>query len=89
MYENYGDWKTSIPGYVVSVESPAIANKGSLEHKLSAHLQIIASMYSGFSVDKIQRVVNYSNNHEKLLSDKTVNACIKWIERINSSLVNK
>ena len=89
MYENYGDWKTSIPGYVVSVESPAIANKGSLEHKLSAHLQIIASMYSGFSVDKIQRVVNYSNNHEKLLSDKMVNACIKWIERINSSLVNK
>jgi hypothetical protein len=89
MCENYGDWRTSIPGYVVSVESPAIAYKGSLEHKVSAHLEIIASMHKGFSIDKIQRIVNYSNNHEKLLSDKTLNACMRWIDRVNSFSMDK
>jgi len=60
--ENYGDWKTPIPGYVVSVESPAICNKGGLPHKVSAHLEIIKALTDKKSYEKVRRILNYDRN---------------------------
>jgi hypothetical protein len=79
MEENYGNWLESIPGYVVTVESPAIVNKGGIEHKISAHVEIIKSMTSKPSNEKIQRIINYSNSEYQLISEAVMKSCVDWL----------
>jgi hypothetical protein len=42
--ENFGDWRTSDPGYISHLESPSMVGKGSLIHRLIGRLFLIQAL---------------------------------------------
>lgn len=80
LQENYGDWETPLPGYVVSVESPGICDKGGLPHRVSAHLELLKAMTTKKSHDKVRRILNYCNTSGyALISDELHNTLNEWL----------
>lgn len=78
--ENYGDWETPLPGYVVSVESPGICDKGGLPHRVSAHLELLKAMTTKKSHEKVRRILNYCNTSgHALISDELHQTLNEWL----------
>jgi hypothetical protein len=79
--ENYGEWKKPEPVYVVTVESPAIIDKGSVKHQLVAHLELLKTINGGLKPQRAQRIIEASEKFEtQLISNKIIEASRKWIE---------
>ena len=79
--ENYGEWEKPEPVYVVTVESPAIIDKGSVKHQLVAHLELLKTINGGLKPQRAQRIIEASEKFEtQLISNKIIEASRKWIE---------
>lgn len=59
--ENYGDWRTPQSSYVVTVESPALVNKGSEKHQFMVLIELMRSVQTFKSVKRVQRILNCCN----------------------------
>lgn len=59
--ENYGDWRTPQKSYVVTVESPALVNKGSEKHQFMVLIELMRSVQTFKSVLRAQRVLDCCN----------------------------
>ncbi len=55
--ENYGDWRTPQSSYVVTVESPALVNKGSDKHQFMVLIELMRSVQTFRSVKRVQRIL--------------------------------
>lgn len=78
--ENYGEWKKPEPVYVVTVESPALTEKGSIKHQLIAHLELLKTINGGLNPQRAQRIIEASQNLEGgLISNKIIEASSMWI----------
>jgi hypothetical protein len=55
--ENYGDWKTPITSYVVTVESPAIIENKAV-NKIIGHLETIKTINKNLNPERIRRILN-------------------------------
>lgn len=56
--ENYGDWRTPQSSYVVTVESPALVDKGSEKHQFMVLIELLRSVQTQRSVKRVQRIVD-------------------------------
>jgi hypothetical protein len=55
--ENYGDWRTPQSSYVVTVESPALMDKGSDKHMFILLIELMRSVKTFHSVKRVQRIL--------------------------------
>ncbi len=55
--ENYGDWRTPQSSYVVTVESPALVEKGSEKHQFMVLIELMRSVQAFKSVKRVQRIL--------------------------------
>lgn len=55
--ENYGDWRTPQSSYVVTIESPALVNKGSDKHQFMVLIELMRSVQTFKSVKRVQRIL--------------------------------
>ena len=55
--ENYGDWRTPQKSYVVTVESPALVDKGSAKHQFMVLIELMRSVQTFKSVKRVQRIL--------------------------------
>jgi hypothetical protein len=55
--ENYGDWRTPQSSYVVTVESPALVDKGSDKHRFMVLIELMRSVQTFKSVKRAQRIL--------------------------------
>jgi hypothetical protein len=85
--ENYGDWQTPLPGYVVTVESPAICDIGGLPQQVSAHLAVLKEMAKkNRPHEKIRRILDYcSTSGVNLLAPNVRYALKRWLVRETKS----
>jgi hypothetical protein len=61
--ENYGDWKTPVTSYVVTVESPALCPF--VEGKnLLAYLEILKTINKRLNPDRVKRIINHLKNQK-------------------------
>lgn len=80
LFENYGDWRTPQSSYVVTVESPALVNKGSLKHKFIALIEIVRSIKQYNSARRAQRVSDYCDQIDMpILSDEMMGRLNEWM----------
>jgi len=80
--ENYGDWRTPQSSYVVTVESPALVDPGSLKHQFIAIVELMRSVNKYQSVDRVQRILNFCEQRGMaLLSDETLGHLHDWMAR--------
>lgn len=56
--ENYGDWRTPVPSYVVTVESPALCEKCSDVQLLIANLETLKIMVKNGKPERLDRIAN-------------------------------
>lgn len=55
--ENYGDWRTPQSSYVVTVESPALVDKGSEKHQFMVLIELMRSVQTFKSVRRVERIL--------------------------------
>lgn len=55
--ENYGDWRTPQSSYVVTVESPALVDKGSEKHQFMVLIELMRSVQTFKSVRRVKRIL--------------------------------
>lgn len=55
--ENYGDWRTPQSSYVVTVESPALMDKGSDKHLFILLIELMRSVQTFHSAKRLQRIL--------------------------------
>ncbi len=55
--ENYGDWRTPQSSYVVTVESPALVDKGSEKHQFMVLIELMRSVQTFKSVKRAKRIL--------------------------------
>jgi hypothetical protein len=55
--ENYGDWRTPQSSYVVTVESPALMDKGSGKHLFILLIELMRSVQTFHSAKRLQRIL--------------------------------
>ena len=80
LFENYGDWRTPQSSYVVTVESPALMDKGSLKHQFIALMEIMRSITKHNSAKRTQRVLDYCAQIDMpLLSDEVMERLNEWL----------
>ncbi len=83
--ENYGDWRTPQSSYVVTVESPAIVDKGSLKHQFIGIMELLRSINKFKSTKRIQRILTYWDGlGGDLVSVETRNRLNDWMSVQNS-----
>lgn len=56
--ENYGDWRTPQSSYVVTIESPALVDKGSEKHQFMVLIELLRSVQTQKSVKRVQRILD-------------------------------
>lgn len=80
--ENYGDWKTPEKNYVVTVESPAIMDKGGQVHKLTAQLELIKTISQRMPAVRAERILKYFQAQNiDVVSAPARQALEAWIEK--------
>jgi hypothetical protein len=80
LFENYGDWRTPQSSYVVTVESPALVDKGSHKHQFIALIEIMRSIKQYDSAQRTQRVLNYCAQIDMpILSDEVMGRLNEWM----------
>jgi hypothetical protein len=80
LFENYGDWRTPQSSYVVTVESPALVDKGSHKHQFIALIEIMRSIKQYDSAQRTQRVLNYCAQIDMpILSDEVMGRLNEWL----------
>lgn len=78
LQENYGDWETPIPGYVVPIESPAIV-KSPEAYKLTTYIEIFKNIIEAKNHKKVIRIIDYINaNNIEYISIKLKDRIVKW-----------
>ncbi len=83
--ENYGDWRTPQSSYVVTVESPALLNKGSCKHQFIALMELLRSMNKFKSAKRMKRILNYWDGlGTDLISVETRSRLNDWMSIQNS-----
>lgn len=60
--ENYGDWRTPQSSYVVTVESPALVDKGSDKHRFILLIELMRSVQTFQSVKRVQRILTAAHD---------------------------
>lgn len=79
--ENYGQWQTPEPAYVVTVESPGLTDRGSLKHQLIARLELLKTILNGLKTQRAQRILDVGRtDHPKLLSPQLMGKIQNWID---------
>lgn len=58
LQENYGDWKTPAPSYVVTVESPALCDTPKTRGIL-IYMEILKTIVKGMKPQRINRILDY------------------------------
>lgn len=68
--ETYGNWKTPDQSFITQIESPALINKGNLEHQLSIRIQILLSIrfFDLAKFEKCLLIAKKYQNHPKGMS---------------------
>jgi hypothetical protein len=85
--ENYGLWDQKIENYVVTVESPAIVDKGSLKHQMLASLEIFKTIYNDLNHKRVKRILDYSKTNKLELVPNHINSIAsRWIEKFDKHL---
>jgi hypothetical protein len=80
--ENYGDWKTPAPSYVVTVESPALCNTPKTRGIL-IYMEILKTIVKGMNPQRIKRIMKYlDSNQEFALDEKTRQNLYSWLCKI-------
>jgi hypothetical protein len=80
LYENYGDWRRPQSSYVVTVESPALVDKGSLKHQFIALMEIMSSINKYDSPQRARRVVDHCRQiNMPILSDEVMGRLNEWL----------
>jgi len=83
--ENYGNWKEPIKNYVVTVESPALVDKGSLKHKVIASLEVFKTIYNNLDQQRIARILTYSEEGELHLFPQNIHDTLRnWLRHANN-----
>jgi len=54
--ENYGDWRSPTPSYVVTLESPALCDKDSETQLLLTYLELLKTLLNDNSFERIKRI---------------------------------
>jgi hypothetical protein len=79
--ENYGQWKTPEPAYVVTVESPGLTEQGSIKHQLIAQLELLKTILNGLKPQRAQRIVHAASlTHPALLSIQLSQRVVDWVD---------
>lgn len=79
--ENYGQWEIPEPAYVVTVESPGLTDRGSVKHRLIAHLELLKTINNGLKPLRAQRIVKAAQQvNPQLISQPLVEALDAWID---------
>jgi hypothetical protein len=79
--ENYGEWTTPQHSYVVTVESPALINQGSIKHKIIAQLEMLKTILNGLKPQRAQRILDVGRTAQpNLLSPQLMNKIQSWID---------
>lgn len=79
--ENYGQWEIPEPSYVVTVESPGLPDRGSVKHRLIAHLELLKTINNGLKPLRAQRIVKAAQQvNPQLISQPLVEALDAWID---------
>jgi len=80
LQENYDDWKTPIPGYVVTVESPAVV-KNFETYQLTAYIEIFKNITDEKNHNKVIRIINHINSTGiECIPIELKDKIIKWCE---------
>ncbi len=82
--ENYGDWKTPMPDYIVTLESPALEAKSGETFKLVANLELLRIMGNKAGYKKAEKILKIAKNKtadEVLFEANTINLLEIWIDR--------
>lgn len=79
--ENYGNWQTPEPAYVVTVESPGLTDQGSIKHQLIAQLELLKTILNGLKPQRAQRIVDAAKlTQPQLLSARLIQRVEDWID---------
>lgn len=83
--ENYGSWEIPESNYVVTVESPAIAEPGGVAHLLCVKLELIKAIRERKPAARVKRILDHlqSNNIAALLP-QTTTAVKAWAEKYSA-----
>jgi hypothetical protein len=79
--ENYGQWQTPEPAYVVTVESPGLTERGSIKHQLIARLELLKTILNGLKTQRAQRILDVGRTAQpNLLSPPLMSKIQNWID---------
>lgn len=83
--ENYGNWEVPESNYVVTVESPAIAEPGGAEHLLCVKLELIKAIRERKPAARVKRILDHlqTKNISALLPQTTM-AVKAWAEKYSA-----
>lgn len=79
--ENYGDWRTPVKSYVVTVEAPALCEQPALSRLLLVHLEMMKTFGKGLNTERIRRILAYIDaRHLPYLTAPTRAAIDAWLQ---------
>lgn len=83
--ENYGNWETPESNYVVTVESPAIAELGGTEHLLCVQFELIKAIRERKPAARVKRIMQHlESKNISALSSQTTVAVQAWAEKYSA-----
>jgi hypothetical protein len=87
--ENYGDWKTPDPDYVVTLESPALINKNDGTRELLIHLELLRNIKKNINSQKTKKILEIVSggqfNHLKAEIEKKISKKLNpdnWLNQL-------
>lgn len=79
--ENYGDWRTPAPFYVVTVESPALCDTPQ-RRTLLVYLEILKTINEGMKPQRVMRILNHLDaTHNPVLSHDVRQKLRDWCQQ--------
>lgn len=86
--ENYGDWRTPAPSYVVTVESPALCDSPETR-TLLIYLEILKTITKGMKPQRVLRIVRHLQHHKSEIFSPTTQCRLEaWISS-HSNLIGE
>jgi hypothetical protein len=78
--ENYGDWRTPVPSYVVTVESPALCDTPQ-SRTLLVYLEILKTITKRMKPQRVVRILDHLDaTHNPMLGDNVRQKLRDWCQ---------
>lgn len=86
--ENYGEWRTPVKSYVVTVEAPALCEQPALSRHLLVHLEMMKTFGKGLNTERIRRILaSVDAGQWAFLSPSTRQALDVWLRESSQAPV--